>query len=158
MGRYSYSRLLCCGRLAASALLPRKPARGFGPGVKLTGRCASPDLLIAVSQWSLKRLASGRYVTRVVPASIIEATVPGASPSPAAPGEVIAILAVGISRFPSCAKDALAGVYGPGHRGSCQHRKKDSGGANQSEFRHAFLPWIRVGRITEYARNFRSRS
>jgi hypothetical protein len=45
--------------------------------------------------------------------------------------------------------------YRPGHRGSCQHRKKDSGGANQSEFRHAFLPWIRVGRITEYARNFR---
>jgi len=93
---------------------------------------------------------------RVEPTRIIETGIPPASPPPAAPGEVIAILAVGISRFPSCAKDALARVgYRPGHRGSCQHRKKDSGGANQSEFRHAFLPWIRVGRITEYARNFR---
>jgi hypothetical protein len=31
LDRYSYSRLVCCGRLAASALMPRKPARGFGP-------------------------------------------------------------------------------------------------------------------------------
>jgi hypothetical protein len=28
LGRYSYSMLVCCGRMAASALLPRKPARG----------------------------------------------------------------------------------------------------------------------------------
>jgi hypothetical protein len=28
LGRYSYSTLVCCGRMAASALLPRKPARG----------------------------------------------------------------------------------------------------------------------------------
>jgi hypothetical protein len=29
LGRYSYSMLVCCGRMAASALLPRKPARGW---------------------------------------------------------------------------------------------------------------------------------
>jgi hypothetical protein len=28
LGRYSYLMLVCCGRMAASALLPRKPARG----------------------------------------------------------------------------------------------------------------------------------
>jgi len=29
LGRYSYSMLVCCGRMAASAFLPRKPARGW---------------------------------------------------------------------------------------------------------------------------------
>jgi hypothetical protein len=38
----------------------------------------------------------------------------------------------------------------PGHRASCQHRKKDCGGANPSEFRHAFLPLVPVTQITKY--------
>jgi hypothetical protein len=62
---------------------------------------------------------------------------------------------VGISRFPGRTKDALGGVdrtgaYVPGHRGSCQHRKKDCGNANQSEFRHAFLPLVPVTHNTKY--------
>jgi hypothetical protein len=52
---------------------------------------------------------------------------------------------VGISRFPGRTEDALgvaawAGDYMPGHRGPCQHRKKNCGSANQSEFCHAVLP------------------
>jgi hypothetical protein len=85
------------------------------------------------------------YIARVTPACIVERAVPTASPPPSAPGDVIAILAVGISGLPGRTKDALGGVdwtgdYMPGHRGPCQRRKKDCGNANQSEFGHAFSP------------------
>ena len=101
------------------------------------------------------KAAFSRYIARVTPASIVERAVPTASPPPAAPGDVIAILAVGISRLPGRTKDALGGVdrtgaYVPGHRGSCHHRKKDCGNANQSEFRHAFLPLVPVTHNTKY--------
>ena len=94
------------------------------------------------------KAAFSRNITRVKVASIVERAVPTASLSPFAPSYVIAILAVGISCFLGRTKDALAGVdrmgaYAPGHRGSCQHRKKDYGGANPSEIRHEFLPWFR---------------
>ena len=93
------------------------------------------------------KAAFTRYISGVMPASIVERGVPAASLPPFRPFDVIAIFAVGISRFPGRAKDALGGVawtgdYAPGHRGSCEHRKKDYGGANPSEIRHEFLPWF----------------
>jgi hypothetical protein len=93
------------------------------------------------------KAAFSRYKARVMPASIVERAVPTASLPPFRPFDIIAILAVGISRLPGRTKDALGGVdwtgdYMPGHRGPCQHRKKDCGNANQSEIRHAFLPLV----------------
>ena len=90
------------------------------------------------------KAAFSRNITRVKIASIVERAVPSAVLSPAAPSYEIAILAVGISRLPGRTKDALGGVpwsgdYGPGHRWPCQHRKKDCGNANHSEFRHPYL-------------------
>ena len=88
-----------------------------------------------------------RNITRVEVASVVERAVPTASLSPFGPLDVIAILAVGISRFTGRTIDALGGVCWtgddvPGHRGSCQSRKKKRGNANPSEFRHWFLPFI----------------
>jgi hypothetical protein len=75
------------------------------------------------------KAAFSRNKARVTQASIIERAVPSAALSPFAPGDVIAILAVGISRFPGCTKDAQGGIdrtgdYVPGRRGFCQHRKR----------------------------------
>jgi hypothetical protein len=90
------------------------------------------------------KAAFSRNITRVKVASIVERGVPSALPPPAAPSCVIAILAVGISRFPGRTKDALGGVpcsgdSVPGHRWSCEYRNKDCGDANQSEFRHPYV-------------------
>jgi hypothetical protein len=90
------------------------------------------------------KAAFSRNKMRVKVASIVERAVPTASLPPFRPFDIIAILAVGISRFPGRTKDALGGVpwtgdYVAGHRGFCQHRKKDCGSANQSESRHSFL-------------------
>src|SRR6202051_154678 len=87
-----------------------------------------------------------------MPAGIVERAVPTASLPPFRPFDVIAILAVGISRFPGRTKDALGGVdrtgdYMPGHRGPCQHRKKDCGNANQSEFGHPYLLLVPVTQV-----------
>jgi len=54
--------------------------------------------------------AFSRYEGWVVKASIVERAVPRTSLPPFAPGDVIAILAVGISGFPGRAEEALAGV------------------------------------------------
>jgi hypothetical protein len=98
--------------------------------------------------------AFSRYKARVTPASVVERAVPGASLPPFGPFDVIAILAVGISRFSGRTEDALRGVAGrddmPGHRGSRQHGSKYCGGANQPEFRHAFLLLIPLTPITQY--------
>ena len=101
------------------------------------------------------KAAFSRYEARIMPASIVERAVPTASLPPFGPGDVIAILAVGISRLPGRTKDALGGVdwtgdYMPGHRGPCQHRKKDCGNTSQSEFGHAFLPLVPVTHNTKY--------
>src|SRR5580692_8036955 len=105
------------------------------------------------------KAAFSRNITRVKVAGIVERAVPTASLPPFRPFDVIAILAVGISRLPGRTKDALGGVpwpgdYVAGHRGLCQHRKKDCGSANQSESRHSFPPigsgnsqhgtWVRI--------------
>jgi len=87
--------------------------------------------------------AFSRYEAGVAQTSIVQRAVPAASRPPLRPFDVIAIFAVRISRVPGCAKEALAGVARddvPGHHGSCQHGKKDSASANQSETRHAFSP------------------
>ena len=87
------------------------PEAGLSLGVKsqkLRETKNAAVLLIAAGQWSGKGPASRRDITRIAPASIVEGTVPIASPSPAAPGNVIAILAVRISCFPGRAKDALS--------------------------------------------------
>jgi hypothetical protein len=102
------------------------------------------------------KAAFSRYKAGVVPASIVERAVPTASLSPFGPCDVIAILAVGISRFPGRTEEALGGAAWagddvPGHRGSRQHRENGRGGANQSEFRHSFLPLIPLTPITKYA-------
>src|SRR6516164_3293711 len=74
---------------------------------------------------------------RVEPARVIKTGIPRASAPPAAPGEIIAILAVRIARFPGCTKDALA-VPVPGQSGvSCQRKKQ--GRAEDFEFHHMFL-------------------
>jgi len=89
--------------------------------------------------------AFSRYEGWVVKAGIVERAVPRTSLPPFAPGYVVAILAVGISGFSGCTKDALSGVgraYVPGHCWPRQHRKKHRGSANHSEFRHAFLPLV----------------
>ena len=93
------------------------------------------------------KAAFSRHIARVTRACIVERAVPTASPPPSAPGDVIAILAVGISGLPGRTKEALGGVawtgdYMPRHRRPCQHRKKDYGNANQSEFHHAFLLFV----------------
>ena len=90
---------------------------------------------------SLMPEASGWHITRVTPASIVEPAVPTAPVSPFGPGRVIAILAVGISRFPGRTIDALGvaawadmlGRCGP----CCQGESHDS--AENFEFHHAFL-------------------
>jgi cold shock protein len=65
-------------------------------------------------------------------------------PPPTAPGLVIAILAVRISGLPGATIDAVARIASIlRHHGACQDGKRDDGGANQSKFRHAFLPCVR---------------
>ena len=102
--------------------------------------CPKQDLALRI------KTAFSRYEPGVTQASIIERTVPSASLSPFRPCDVVAILAVRISRFPGRTKDALSGAAWTGdyvsgyRRGSCQHRNKNGSNANQSEFRHAFLP------------------
>jgi hypothetical protein len=91
------------------------------------------------------KAAFSRYVARIMPASIVERAVPTASLPPFRPFDVIAIFAVGVSRFPGRTKDALGGTawtgdYLPGQRGTCQHRKKHCGNANQSDVFHSVLP------------------
>jgi len=97
------------------------------------------------------KAAFAGYKARVEQASIVERAVPSASLSPFAPGDVIAVLAVGISGFPGRTKDTLGWTRDcvPGARGSCQN-SKDRGGANQSEFRHSFLPLIPLSQNNEY--------
>ena len=90
------------------------------------------------------KAAFSRFITRVKVASIVERAVPTASLSPFRPRDVIAILAMGISRFPGRTKDALGGIpwtgdYVPRHRRPRQRRREDYGCANQAEFRHASL-------------------
>src|SRR4029077_6142884 len=73
--------------------------------------------------------------------------VPGASPAPAAPGEVVAILAVGISCFPSCAKDALAEVItGRAITGPANMEKIEAAPTSLNRAvstRGAFRAWLR---------------
>ena len=122
------------------ASVPRLRAYASGPMIP-SGVGPKQHLALRI------KAAFSRYEARVTQASIVEPAVPSASLPPFAPGDVIAILAVGISRFPGRTKEALGGVawtgdYVSGHRGSCQHGKKDGGGADQFEFRHAFLPLV----------------
>ena len=74
--------------------------------------------------------------------------VPGASPAPAAPGEVVAILAVGISCFPSCAKDALAEVItGRAITGPANMEKIEAAPTSLNRAvstRGAFRAWLRA--------------
>jgi hypothetical protein len=89
--------------------------------------------------------ALSRYEGRVMKAGIVECGIPTASLPPFGPFDVIAIFAVGISRFPGCTEDALNGTvwtgdHRPSQRWNCQHRKKNYGNPDQSEFCHAFLP------------------
>src|ERR1700733_13832387 len=105
------------------------------------------------------KAAFSRNITRVKVASIVERAVPSAVLPPAAPSYEIAVLAVGISRLPGRAEDALGGVpfggvpwsvdYLPGHRWPCQHREKDCGNANHSEFRHLYLLLVPVTKVTK---------
>ena len=105
------------------------------------------------------KAAFWRNITRVEVTGIVERAVPSAVLPPAAPSYEIAILAVGISRLPGRTKDALRGVpfggvpwsvdYLPGHRWPCQHRKKDRGNANHSEFRHLYLLLAPVTKVTK---------
>ena len=85
------------------------------------------------------------YVTRVAQARIVESGIPAASPSPAAPGDVIAILAVGITSFPGCAVDALGRHCDPrcGGRSCCHAESHDC--AENPEFHFMFPPFCESG-------------
>src|ERR1700722_1559561 len=81
------------------------------------------------------KAAFSRNITWIKIASIVERAVPTASLPPFRPFEVIAILAVGISRLPGRTKDALGGMYWTGdyvtpNRRPRQRRKEDHGCAN----------------------------
>jgi hypothetical protein len=82
--------------------------------------------------------ASWWFIKRIKIASIVQATVPTTSPPPFSPGWVIAILTIGISRFPRRTIDALGGVYALGH---CGHRCQGQsyGNAKKCEFHDASL-------------------
>ena len=96
--------------------------------------CPKQDLALRI------KTAFSRYEPGVTQASIIERTVPSASLSPFRPCDVVAILAVRISRFPGRTKDALSGAAWTGdyvagyRRGSCQHRNKNGSNANSLNF------------------------
>ena len=133
--------------------------RGFGPASmpKQAGQITSwvcPKQYLALCI----KAAFSRNITRVKVASIVERAVPTASLPPFRPFDVIAIFAVGITRFPGRTKKALGrvawtGAYMPGHCGSRQHRKNDCGSAHQSEFGHAFLPLVPVTHNTSMGEN-----
>jgi hypothetical protein len=85
------------------------------------------------------------HESRVMKAGIVERGIPTASLPPFGPFDVIAVFAVGISRFPGCTKNALnatvwTGGHRPSQRWSCQHRKKDCGNPDQSDFCHGIPP------------------
>src|ERR1700739_1569221 len=89
--------------------------------------------------------ASRWYITRIAQAGIVELTVPAASGSPLAPGDVIAVFAVGIPCFPGRAIDALgvgtcAGDDGSGHRGTCCHDKSHGSAENAKFHIRSFIP------------------
>jgi hypothetical protein len=70
--------------------------------------------------------------------SIVEGTVPTTSPTPVTPALVIAILTIGISRFPGRTIDALGRVCALGHCGyRCQCQSY--GNAKKCEFHDASL-------------------
>jgi hypothetical protein len=92
---------------------------------------------------SLTPVAAGWHITGVTPASIVEPAVPTTSESPFGPRPIIAILAVGVSRFPGRTIDALgvaawAGACVPGHCGPCCQGKSHHSAEN-FEFHRAFL-------------------
>jgi hypothetical protein len=124
---------------AATAAVSRPTAGRLLPTGCFTfsGRGFRPPNLTEASRW---------FITRVAPAGIVEPAVPAAAPPPAAPGQVIAIPAVGISGFPCRAIDALGvaawtGDYLRGHCGPC--RQGDSCGSTEnSKFHHAFLHYV----------------
>ena len=93
------------------------------------------------------KAAFSRDITGVTQAGIVERAVPAAPLPPFGPCDIIAIFGVGISRFPGRTIDALGGEarvdsHMPSRRGSCQHRTKHCGSADQSEFHHAFLRFV----------------
>lgn len=73
---------------------------------------ACPALWMCPKQYLASRIkaAFSRYKARVMPASIVERAVPTASLPPFRPCDVIAVLTVGISRFPGRTKEALDGA------------------------------------------------
>jgi hypothetical protein len=103
--------------------------------------CAKQRLTLCIEA------ALSGYESGIVDAGIIKRTVPAASLTPFAPGDVVAILAVGISCVPGCAEEALtrmrgAGNDGPADRGSCERGKKNGGSAEKSKFCHCVPPWV----------------
>lgn len=119
---------------------------GRRPAVVCMNRCGPSERGlrdIRPCSESLTPAAANWHMTRVTPASIVEPAVPTAPESPFGPGPIIAILAVGVSRFPGRTIDALgvaarAGACVPGRcRPCCQGKSHDS--AENFEFHHAFL-------------------
>jgi hypothetical protein len=143
-------------------VIPHLDEAHSNQGLKIVGTRCRPETItswVCPKQYLTLRIkaAFSRNITRVKVAGIVERAVPTASLPPFRPFDVIAILAVGISRFPGRTKHALGGVARTGdyvsshRRGSCQHSNKNGGNANQSEFRHAFPPlWLPL--IAKYAR------
>ena len=86
-----------------------------------------------------------RYKAGIMYAGVVEGAVPSASLAPFAPGDVIAIFAVGISRLSGRAKDAASGMSGSGkdgprHHGRRQRYKYDGRSTEKPDFCHVFLP------------------
>jgi hypothetical protein len=85
-------------------------ARGSGPQAGQITSLVCPKQYLA----PCIKAAFSRNITLIKVASIFERAVPTASLPPFRPFEVIAILAVGISRLLGRTKDALGGVYWTG--------------------------------------------
>jgi hypothetical protein len=98
-------------------------------------------------QWAalLIEAALSRYKAGIVNAGVVERVVPCASLTPFAPGDVIAIFAVGISRLSGRAKDAPSrmggsGKHGPRHHGRHQRCQQDGRNSGKPYRCHSFFP------------------
>jgi hypothetical protein len=123
-----------------------KKVRQTNSGLRLSGLRRSPRRLCAKQRLTLPieaTLAGNK--AGIVDAGIVKRTVPAASLAPFAPGDVVAIPAVGISCIPRCAKEALTltgGARGelPRHR---WRRQQDGDSAEKPKSCHATLPGFR---------------
>ena len=138
-----------------------KKVRQSNSSLRLSGLRRSPRRLCSKQRLTLLiEAALSRNKAGIVDAGIVKRTVPAPSLAPFAPGDVVAIPAVGISCVPRCAKDALtltSGARGelPRRRG---RRQQDGDSAEKPKSCHAILRGFRAIENHEVAAEFLSRT